>query len=125
MTVERQHAETFRFSHSRVLDAVREILAGGHPSHSYEGTEEAEGGRRITTTVKPWQWPLFLSTAMSIDLDPDGTSTRVTVRTRSQWFILGDMFNLYGGYIRDLLQAVHNKLMAEAQAAVVSHLPRE
>jgi hypothetical protein len=115
MTVEREHAEKFRASFSSVLDAIREVLAEGHPSHSYEDTVEAESGRRITTTVKPWQWPLFLTTAMSIDLDPDDTSTRVTVRLRSQWFLIGDIFNFYGGYIRDLLQAVHTKLTIEAE----------
>jgi len=114
MTVERQYTEKFRVSCSRMLDAIREVLAEGDPSHSYQDTEETEGGRRITTTVKPRQW-LFLTTALSIDLDPEDTNTRVSVRTRSQWFIIGDVFNMFGGYIRDLLQSVHNKLRVEAE----------
>ena len=119
MTVKRQHAETFRVSCSRMQDAIREVLAEGHPSHSYQSTEVTEDGRRFTTRVKPWQ-SLFLTTRMSIDLDPDDKATRVTVRTRSQWFILGDVFNMYGGYIRDMLQSIHNKLRAKAEPSAAA-----
>ena len=58
-------------------------------------------GTRFVTNVRPHWW--LLGTAMTVDLQPSGTGTRVSVTTRSQWFIVGDVFNYYNRYIHDFL----------------------
>ena len=124
MTVERQKSKKFQAPYSRVLGGLRKVLAEGQQTYSYQGTVEGQDGMRITTTVRPRLWPLLLSTRLSIDLDPDSAGTRVSVQTRSQWFIIGDVFDMYRGYIRDLLEAVGDKVAAGAEPSAPADRPR-
>jgi hypothetical protein len=57
---------------------------------------------------------------MSIQLDTEDTSTRVAVRMRSQSFIMGDIFDIYGGYIRNFLTAVERILAAPAEQSTAA-----
>ena len=79
-----------------VAQAVRAVL-GQSPRYRHT----TEQGTCFVTNVRPHWW--VLGTAMTIDLQPSGTRTQVSVSTRSQWFIVGDVFDYYSGYIHDFL----------------------
>jgi hypothetical protein len=95
-----------------VAEAVRSVLADGQATYTYQEVVEADDGSTFHTVITPLAWPLILSTRMIITLYPDGSETEVLVATRSQWFILGDIFDFYGGYIRDMLSAISRNLGA-------------
>jgi len=109
MTVKRERSEVFDAPLPRIMEAVRSVLAEGQANYAYRNTLEAEGGSRIDTWVVPRE-RLLLTTPMTIALAPNGSQTRVSVRTRSQWFILGDVFGFYHGYIHDLLWCVKRRV---------------
>ena len=81
---------------SSVAQAARAVLG---QSPQYRRT--VEQATRFETNVRPHWW--LLGTAMTIDLQPDGARTRVSVATRSQSFIVGDVFGYYRGYIHEFL----------------------
>src|SRR5262249_29302743 len=93
-----------------VVTAIRAVLAQGQPGYSYRSTVESEDQTTFDTVITPSLWPLLLSTRMAVNLYPAGSGTKVLVQTRSQWFILGDLFGFYGGYLRDVPGAVCREL---------------
>ena len=89
-----------------VADAVRAILTR-YPA--YRETIETDKDGLFKTKVKPRFKPLgwlMLSTDMTIELQPlvGVGGTKVIVTTKSQWYITGDIFDIYRRYLRDFLK---------------------
>ena len=99
MTVRRKSDEAFKADYVILAQAVRNVLKA---NPSYRNTIEHKKNCLFTTNVKPHWW--LLATNMSISLEDSNSGTRVTVQTKSQSFILGDVFNCYNRYIRDFLR---------------------
>jgi hypothetical protein len=118
MTVRREQAQVFHAPCTQVTEAVRSVLSQGIESYSYCHTAEAEDHLLFDTVIRPSLWPLMLATKMAICLEPDELQTKVTVRTRSQWFLLGDAFDFYRGYIYDFLEALRRRLEDKGESTV-------
>lgn len=118
MTVERHTTQEFDAPIDRVTSALRDILCEQRSSqYKYTETRELRGGL-FETRISPFM-PLMLSTRMTIALASLGARTRVTVSTRSQWFILGDVFEMYRGYIEDCFLSITGRLQGDS-----AHLDR-
>jgi hypothetical protein len=105
MTV-RRHLEDFFYTQPvDVCMVVRKILSRRPPYlHTHEVVKEVV----FKTNIKPEWW--YLGTEMIIQLQPENNGTRVVADTKSQWFILGDMGDLYNRYLRDFLRDVRLEL---------------
>jgi hypothetical protein len=114
MTVSREQSEVFHASSDKMVEAVRSVLANGQASYKYHDAGEADDHLVFHTVVRPSWWPLLAATRMVIRLNPDDSQTKVIVETRSQWFIVGDVFNIYNGYIRDVLGAIRSRVEGHA-----------
>lgn len=102
MTVERSATEVLDAPKPAVVAALRSALA----QRPYRGTSEDPETGRFQTTVKTgsrWLDPLTLGTDLEVWLNDLGDKTHVTVRTRSQSLIVGDVFGMYDRYIQGLL----------------------
>jgi hypothetical protein len=87
-----------------ICDHIKQVLSEKERFHSYINTIKKDDG--FETTVKPIGWPFILSTKMDITFVKHNEQTEVTVNTQSQWFILGDGFNAYNGYINKFLDGL-------------------
>ncbi len=105
MTVRRHSEEYFDAAPAVVAGVVRAVFAHRPP---YVQTRETDRDLIFKTNVKPSWW--LLGTEMTIQLQPSSGGTQVSTMTKSQWFILGDVFNLYNGYIRDFLRDLRTEL---------------
>ena len=47
---------------------------------------------------------------MTVEILPVPTGTQVVAKTKSQWFIFGDVFDYYNGYLRDFFSDVRTEL---------------
>jgi len=106
MAVQKHDEVEFDAPASLVVQAVRAVLL---QSPAYRRTSEQE--MRFTTNVRPHWW--LLGTDMTIDLHPGVHGTRVSVSTRSQWFITGDVFDCYNHYIREFLYHLQTQLQGK------------
>jgi len=110
VTVVRQSSEKFDASPGHLLGSILTILKTGQQKYSYVDTEVDRGSGKIHTRIRPNLWPLLLSTRLDIQIQGGDMTSSVKVRTRSQWFILGDVFNFYRSYIRDLLNSLRSEV---------------
>ncbi len=108
MTVTRKDTALFNVDKAKLTESTRKIL---NKRFIYRDIREARNGTAFTTTIKPSPW--FLGTRMDIDIEAVGPITTVTVRTKSQPWILGDVFDYYNQYIADFL----NTLKQDVQQA--------
>ena len=108
MTVRRHSDDYFDGTTSAVASAVRAVLARRPP---YLQTSEMEKDAIFKTNVRPHWW--LLGTDLTIQLKPSSGGTQVAVETRSQWLILGDVFNFYNRYIRDFLRDLRTELQRQ------------
>ena len=113
MTVIRRDTRTFEAPRARVVRGVTRVLSKGQPRYRYVDTEKTREGNTFTTRIRP-VWRLLLSTIMTITLEGTGPRTTVSVETRSQFFLLGDVFDMYRQYIHDLLLALDEQLDLDA-----------
>ena len=113
MTVVRQDRRTFESPQETIAEAVRKILSRGHQRYLYTEIHESPEGSSFTATIRPVS-RLLLSTPMRVHLESEGSRTTVSVETRSQFFILGDVFDMYRQYIRDFLYALEDRLQRDA-----------
>ncbi|MBU3005355.1 hypothetical protein [Paraglaciecola arctica] len=104
MTVKREASELLNIPTMEVCDHVKKVLSENQRSYSYSKTTKNDNG--FVTTVKPVLWPFILSTKMNISFVDYNEKTEVIVSTQSQWFILGDVFNAYDGYIRTFFDSL-------------------
>lgn len=75
---------------SRVVAAVR---AAARRRSCYRRVAEAPGGSRLAITVRD-HWAM-LPTSMCAEVVRAGEVTVLSLSTRSQWFVIGDIFNCY------------------------------
>jgi hypothetical protein len=108
MTVQRYSEDQFDAPPLDVATAVRTILARCPP---YIESSESEKDLIFKTNVKPFRG--LLRTNMTVRLQPSFGGTRVLAETRSQWFIMGDVFDMYNRYIRDFLRDLHTELQKQ------------
>ena len=101
-----------------MLDAPRAAVAAGVRSalaqRPYRGTSEDPKARRFQTTVKTgsrWLDPLTLGTDLEVWLNDLADKTQVTVRTRSQSLVAGDVFGMYDRYIQRLLTDLRARVL--------------
>ncbi len=113
MTVERHDTRDFDAELPRVVSALREVLSEGQSWHRYTELQETDGGV-FEARIRPLFWPLVLSTGITITLHDKGSRTTVALETRSQWYIFGDVFNMYRGYIKDIFSSLESKLQGDA-----------
>ena len=116
MTVRRENNEVFGKSPELVRQVLGNILAKNRGQYRYHDTTMSANGATFKTTIRPRLWPLVLQTHVSVQLVPlpDGGSTKVVVETKSQSFIFGDVFQLYNGYVQDVLRDLRDELSTVA-----------
>lgn len=83
------------------MNTIEQIL---RETDLYRQTSVNRDTATVTAIITPG-FPL-LSTKMTIHLRMVADQTYVEVSTRSQWYILGDIFNMYNGYIDQFLHAL-------------------
>jgi len=105
MTVERVKSVMLPADQRLILHTIEQIL---QERALYRQTSINPDTATVTTTITPG-FPL-LSTQMLIHLRAEAAQTKVEVMTRSQWYIWGDIFNMYNGYINQFLQALTARL---------------
>ncbi|MGH7963139.1 MAG: hypothetical protein ACRERD_15130 [Candidatus Binatia bacterium] len=105
MSVQRQKDDSFDAAPAAVAAAVRAVLSHRPP---YVSMTETERDTAFETNVKPSWW--LLGTDMTVVLQPLPTGTQVVAKTKSQWFIYGDVFDYYNGYLRDFFRDVRTEL---------------
>jgi hypothetical protein len=101
MPVRRQKDENYEAPLEAVTAAVRVVLSRVPPYYSTKETVPLTG---FSTSIRPSY--LLLPTAMTVELQPISSGTRVVAKTVSQWFILGDVFGYYDRYLREFFSAV-------------------
>ena len=108
MTVRRHSDDFFDAAPPAVASAARTVLARRPP---YVHTTETEKDAVFKAHVKPRWW--LLATEMTVQLQASSGGTQVVVKTESQWFIMGDIFNYYNRYIRDFLRDLRTELQRQ------------
>jgi len=108
MTVRRHSDDYFDAAPPVVASAVRTVLARRPP---YVRADEVEKDAVFKTNVRPSWW--LLGTVMTIHLQPSSGGTQVVADTKSQFFIMGDVFGYYNRYIRDFLGALRSELQSQ------------
>jgi hypothetical protein len=105
MTIRRHSDDHFDAAPPSVASAVRAILVRRPP---YSQTAEIEKDALFKTNVRPTE--SLLGTDMTIQLRPSSGGTQVIIDTKSQRFILGDVFGYYNRYIRDFLKDLQTEI---------------
>lgn len=113
MTLLRENAEIFNVTAEEIASIIHSTLEEGQPSYKYTAIER-EDKLAVWAVIKPNLWPLILSTKLTIQVLPEGSQSKVVVQTRSQWFILADVFGLYDGYIADFLRELRQEVVKSA-----------
>ncbi len=103
MSVIRDRTVEFQKSVGEITEAIRNLLEKGRGFGRYRYTNQEINGNVFKTTIKPFLYPLFLPTHLTIEVRPAGRNVFVTVKTSSQSFIYGDIFNFYNKYIDEFL----------------------
>src|SRR5882672_10967500 len=109
VSVTREKSELLDADLAKVAEAVRDALARGQPSYDYQMTCESDDHREFRAVIRPHAW-LMLSTRLLIQVHPEVSQTRIVARTLSQAFIMGDVFDYYRGYLRDVLATIRGLL---------------
>ena len=104
MTVRRHGHAHFEVPRPIVARVVRAVLS----QPPYLRTYETEPNAAFRTNVKPGWW--LSGTDMTIELNDSAGGTTVTAETKSQFYILGDVFGFYDGYIQSFLADVRRTL---------------
>ncbi len=109
MTVKRSQKKEFSVPLDRMINLLRKVLSEKQGSYKYIKTVESKDGTSFSTVIKPFLYPLILSTKLYIEIHKvSDDRTAVEINTKSQWFIMGDIFNCYNRYIRKLSMQIEN-----------------
>lgn len=109
VSVTREKSEVLDADPAKVIEAVRVALARGQASYDYKLTCESDDHLEFRAVIRPRSW-LMLSTRLLIQIHPEASQTRIVARTISQAFIMGDIFDYYRGYLRDVLVTIRGLL---------------
>lgn len=104
MTVVREQQAIFNVAAETLAGTLKVVL---HSNRIYQNVEVGPDGREFSVTLTPNF--LLLPTRMTVQIVPEGMQTLLMVRTTSQWFIIGDIGNMYNQYIVDLFAAVRQE----------------
>jgi hypothetical protein len=88
-----------------VARATRSVLSR---RPQYVRSDEVEADAVFNANVRP-SW-LMLGTDMKVELQPFPAGTQVLVETKSQFYIMGDVFGFYEGYIQSFLSDLRIEL---------------
>ncbi len=105
MTVRRHSENFFRIAPPAVANAIRTVLARRPP---YNRTAEIAKDTLFKVNVKP-SW-FLLGTTMTVQLHPEDDGTRVITDIKSQFYIMGDIYNFYNRYIYEFLHDLRSEL---------------
>lgn len=105
MTVRKHGSAMFDANPVTVARATRSVLSR---RHQYVRSVEVEADAVFSANVRP-SW-LLLGTDMKVELQPLSAGTRVLVETKSQFYIMGDVFGFYDGYIQGFLSDLRMEL---------------
>jgi hypothetical protein len=106
MTVRRNRVLHVSSSPAEVHEAVDRTLQSFREYHG--GTRS---GDQWQVRIRPLGWPVVVSTAVSIHVVPTNDSeVDLVLETRSQWFILGDVFKLQERYLGVLSSRISDHL---------------
>jgi hypothetical protein len=101
MAVHRNRSITLQIREDEVVEQARKILLG---NPAYKNTKEQDKGCFVTNVNPSW-W--LLGTAMTVRITGgEDSTTIVQVSTKSQPFIMGDVFDYYNRYIQEFLSAL-------------------
>ena len=92
-----------------VVKATRSVLSR---RPQYVHSSEVEADAVFSVNVRP-NW-LLLGTEMKVELEPFSAGTQVLVETKSQFFIMGDVFGFYDGYIQSFLSDLRMELRRQS-----------
>ncbi len=110
MTVTRSKIQEFAGSLRCIADSVRRALSKSQGSYRYVQVVENEDGTSFEAKVWP-NFPLMLSTQLFIEIhEREQDICSVTIRTKSQWFIWGDIFDYYNKYVREFLEVLEKEI---------------
>jgi hypothetical protein len=112
MPVRRQKDKDYEAPLEAISAAVRVVLARVPP---YYRTKESVPLTGFSTSIRPSY--RLLPTALTVELKPTSSGTRVVAKTVSQWFILGDFFGYYDRYLREFFNAVLAELKLPSNQA--------
>ena len=105
MTVRRHSENFFRIAPPAVASAIRTVLSRRPP---YNRTAEIAKDTLFKVNVRP-SW-FMLGTTMTVQLSPEHDGTRVITDIKSQFYILGDIFDFYNRYIHEFLGDLRSEL---------------
>lgn len=105
MTVRRRDSLKVTASQEETLARVGRVLARPGEGYRYVDVTADTSGTRVVTRIKPLR-PRMLSTHFEVEVQALGDSCTVNASTCSQWYVLGDIFGLYRGYIADFFAAL-------------------
>lgn len=108
MTIIRERVESFNVSSKDISKSILNILENNHSSYKYVKTIQVQRNY-FQTTIKPNNWPFFLSTKFEVKVIPDGSQCEVVAKTISQSYLFGDVFRMYDGYIQDFFSTLRNQ----------------
>jgi hypothetical protein len=92
------HTQTFTFP--QPVDSVRSTVEAITRDHvSWEVVRKNKRGFELRFSPRT---PFVLPTNVHLALEPRDQGTRAIATTRSQWFILGDIFGAYPRLLADL-----------------------
>jgi hypothetical protein len=100
MTIRREDYQYIDSAPPQTASIVRQVLE----RPPYYHTREQEQEVLFKTKIKP-NW-LYLPTEMIVRLHPSSGRTRVVAEIKSQWWILGDVYEIYTRYLREFLREV-------------------
>ncbi len=105
MTVRRTACAQFDASPTVVARAVRVVLSRKPP---YVLAYEVEKNTVFKTNIRPAGWLSGTDMTIQLTASPDGTT--VTAGTKSQVYVMGDVFGFYGRYIQSFFSDVRRVL---------------
>ena len=117
MTVRRRREVSFQKDITIVFKHVKNVL---RENQLYQNIRTNEEGHIATTRITPG-FPL-LSTLMNIQLGKEEGQTITYIETISQPFILGDIFDMYNGYIRDFIQDLIWRVQSDTSSGQANNL---
>jgi rfaE bifunctional protein nucleotidyltransferase chain/domain len=110
MTVRRTREVIFEKDINALFNYINSLL---NEDNLYKNTRSSRSRYAATTRIAPG-FPL-LSTKMSVQLRKNSAQTHVRVETISQPFIIGDIFDMYNGYIDDFLHKLNDRASSSGE----------